>query len=479
MSQQILLQRKVSDAYSDQCSSSMRTHGIEASYAPLYKADVKMDIRTIESPFSQSLTISNTGTTSEAAAEAPKQLVSPFTTALQEPDCEAARLSSKEVMNAKIDKVLHSKLSAPNPALVRQESVCEKRPSGIVSAHNSLQREDSRAAVRSALKNQRSSSLETGRSKIWTLKSNAQGKEMSDDLQAVLQYNLALQVRTLQLEKKLAVKDREVAALSLEMQMLQPRDEESPFADRSADGNDGKAQSLPVNLLRAVCSGSALEQDAQLLRLRKFFDAHLLHEADATGKALEEGVMKQLRSLIREGCEVAAEMLTPPSGSHHMLPLTILEHSAALPDQAALWLSVSQKLQLSVQQKQNIKKWRTSTLGHLQLVQKHRHYVLSQMMHLMLPGGMLLHADAPKQFCSKLQTEGTLPLMKVNMDVSSAAKRLEENLGQERKLFAEANTYMLQTILSPVQAGLLMLDAWPAHCDCFAFSVAAAQDARG
>ena len=48
-----------------------------------------------------------------------------------------------------------------------------------------------------------------------------------------------------------------------------------------------------------------------------------------------------------------------------------------------------------------------------------------QMMHMLLPGGMLLHADAPKAFCSQLQIEGTLPLMKVNMEASSAAKRLE------------------------------------------------------
>ena len=49
-------------------------------------------------------------------------------------------------------------------------------------------------------------------------------------------------------------------------------------------------------------------------------------------------------------------------------------------------------------------------------------------------------------------------------------RAVQENLAQERKLFAGANTVLLQSILSPVQAGLLMLDAWPAHCDCFAFA---------
>ncbi len=55
----------------------------------------------------------------------------------------------------------------------------------------------------------------------------------------------------------------------------------------------------------------------------------------------------------------------------------------------------------------------------------------------------------------------------------------QENLVQERKLFAEGNTVMLQTILSPVQAGLLMLEAWPAHCDCFAFAAAAVEEVQG
>ena len=47
------------------------------------------------------------------------------------------------------------------------------------------------------------------------------------------------------------------------------------------------------------------------------------------------------------------------------------------------------------------------------------------MMHTLLPGGLLLHADAPRTFSEQLLTQGTLPLMKVNMDAASTAKRLE------------------------------------------------------
>ena len=57
-------------------------------------------------------------------------------------------------------------------------------------------------------------------------------------------------------------------------------------------------------------------------------------------------------------------------------------------------------------------------------------------MHTLLPGGLLLHADAPKAFCSQLQSEGTLALMKVNADASSAAKRLEVSLSH----FASASS---------------------------------------
>lgn len=55
---------------------------------------------------------------------------------------------------------------------------------------------------------------------------------------------------------------------------------------------------------------------------------------------------------------------------------------------------------------------------------------------------------------------------------------VQDNLAQERKLFARANTALLQSILSPIQAGLLMLDAWPAHCDCFAFATVAMNKVR-
>ena len=55
---------------------------------------------------------------------------------------------------------------------------------------------------------------------------------------------------------------------------------------------------------------------------------------------------------------------------------------------------------------------------------------------------------------------------------------MQMNLDQERALFAKANTMLLQSVLSPIQAGLLMLDAWPAHCDCFAFATMALKEVR-
>lgn len=50
-----------------------------------------------------------------------------------------------------------------------------------------------------------------------------------------------------------------------------------------ADGDEGKAQSLPAYLSRSAYAVSALDQDEQLGRLKRFFEAHSLHEADPTG----------------------------------------------------------------------------------------------------------------------------------------------------------------------------------------------------
>ena len=58
---------------------------------------------------------------------------------------------------------------------------------------------------------------------------------------------------------------------------------ESSRGHGSLESDDGKAQSLPAELLRSSCSASAFEQDAQALRLQKFFDAHSLPGADMTG----------------------------------------------------------------------------------------------------------------------------------------------------------------------------------------------------
>lgn len=52
----------------------------------------------------------------------------------------------------------------------------------------------------------------------------------------------------------------------------------------SLRSDDGKAQSLPASLPRSACaSASAVDLEGQLLRLKKFFDAHNLHEVVPTG----------------------------------------------------------------------------------------------------------------------------------------------------------------------------------------------------
>ena len=60
------------------------------------------------------------------------------------------------------------------------------------------------------------------------------------------------------------------------------------------------------------------------------------------GRGIEDGVMRQLKSLVAEGCEMAEQMLTPQSRCHCMLPLVTMEHSAALPEQARLWRTILQ-----------------------------------------------------------------------------------------------------------------------------------------
>ena len=48
--------------------------------------------------------------------------------------------------------------------------------------------------------------------------------------------------------------------------------------------------------------------------------------------------------------------------------------------------------------------------------------------------------------------------------------RAQGNLKEEQQVFMKANTVLLTQLLSPVQAALLMLQCWPAHCDCFGFA---------
>ena len=54
---------------------------VQAMYAPLYKADNRIDISLIESPFSQSLTITKQGPARDAPWVPQKKLGSPFMSA--------------------------------------------------------------------------------------------------------------------------------------------------------------------------------------------------------------------------------------------------------------------------------------------------------------------------------------------------------------------------------------------------------------
>ena len=58
---------------------------------------------------------------------------------------------------------------------------------------------------------------------------------------------------------------------------------ESSRGHGSLESDDGKAQSLPAELLRSSCSALAFEQDAQALRLQTFYNTHGLPGADMTG----------------------------------------------------------------------------------------------------------------------------------------------------------------------------------------------------
>ena len=75
---------------------------------------------------------------------------------------------------------------------------------------------------------------------------------------------------------------------------------ESSRGHGSLESDDGKAQSLPAELLRSSCSASAFEQDAQALRLQKFYDTHGLPGADMTGLHHHHSVTEQ--SPCRQSC---------------------------------------------------------------------------------------------------------------------------------------------------------------------------------
>lgn len=86
---------------------------LQAAYAPLYKADARAEAQTIESPFSQTLTVNSQETKSQTAAETPVNMCKSMSLEVRGPHpCMSLRPISRFVV-----RPAHTLLNASSAGL--------------------------------------------------------------------------------------------------------------------------------------------------------------------------------------------------------------------------------------------------------------------------------------------------------------------------------------------------------------------------
>ncbi|GIM07602.1 hypothetical protein Vretimale_11674 [Volvox reticuliferus] len=269
----------------------------------------------------------------------------------------------------------------------------------------------------------------------------------------------AVSERTLQYEMALKEKDNELARLK---QMLAMKGEQLPGPSTQA----GPASVITEQELKqAYCSSVQALKDYLLISN--------LTSYDITGKNLPEKVTADIKALVHTISKVCLQILKPETP--YVLETISKDYSSTTAADWELdkshWINVISQLQLSNLQVLSILNARDLHLQKMQALLNERAILARQA------------ADLTAATCSTnpvmsddvsnvavLMQHGYLYFARNALLLQRVVDMFKESLLREQKTVMELFLKVLYQVLSPVQAALFVVEAFPYHCDVLALS---------
>ncbi|KXZ44481.1 hypothetical protein GPECTOR_67g321 [Gonium pectorale] len=271
----------------------------------------------------------------------------------------------------------------------------------------------------------------------------------------------AVSERTIQLEMALKEKDTELMRLK---QALAMRGEQSAAGPSAQAGNPLITEQ---ELKQAYCSS--------VQALKDYLVQSNLASYDITGKNLPEKVTADIKTLVHTISKVCLQILKPETP--YVLETISKDYASTSNTDWELdkshWINVIAQLQLSNLQVLSILHARELHVAKMQVLLQERATMARQAAELTAaacstgPGGMLVEEVSNM---SVLIQHGYLYFARNALLLQRIVDMFKESLLREQKTVMELFLKVLYQVLSPVQAALFVVEAFPYHCDVLALS---------
>ncbi|GLC36722.1 hypothetical protein PLESTB_000789800 [Pleodorina starrii] len=269
----------------------------------------------------------------------------------------------------------------------------------------------------------------------------------------------AVSERTLQYEMALKEKDNELARLK---QMLAMKGEQLPGPSAQA----GPASVITEQELKqAYCSS--------VQALKDYLVISNLTNYDITGKNLPEKVTADIKALVHTISKVCLQILKPETP--YVLDTISKDYSNTTATDWELdkshWINVIAQLQLSNLQVLSILHARELHVHKMQLLLQERATIARQAAELTAAActnNPMMMEEVSN--VSVLIQHGYLYFARNALLLQRVVDMFKESLLREQKTVMELFLKVLYQVLSPVQAALFVVEAFPYHCDVLALS---------
>ncbi|KAK9837323.1 hypothetical protein WJX81_006202 [Elliptochloris bilobata] len=301
-------------------------------------------------------------------------------------------------------------------------------------------------------------------------------------LQGVQQQNQALQGQMVELGALLRAKEAELSRLHSQLAASPEGAGDAPLAALDGTGEvesvlepAAEAKQRKRQATEAEIAAYMSDRAENVARVRDYVEQHGLRNVDPLGGGVPAEVVATVKQLVVTSCGMCKRAMRAEGVkvlalmSKDLTFMTRIEcHKLR-----AKWTHILGVLRLSGPQSTQLIELRKSHLASLRTLYEDRQRLNMQAMSLMLPPAVQ-REDAPDDpVAAKLECmtlNGYMHCARTHVRLDEVLDTIRDNLRREQKTVMELNFVTMNRVLSPIQAALFVVEAFPGHCDCLALA---------